>query len=175
MRECKRCGVSEENAPIHEHHINGNHYDDRLENKMLLCSNCHMMLHWKRWTLSDVGMEDVEIVSLRYGFNKKIPQKAILQKEIDEIKIEKEGLLIGIEYYTKKMKLDREINDIKIKEFYKVIMELRFPYEVRERFIKIEKELSLYKFTEQQELNSLYFDYLHSCRFLDEIKELEEP
>lgn len=38
------CGISEwhgENITLELHHINGNHYDNRLENLILLCPNCH--------------------------------------------------------------------------------------------------------------------------------------
>lgn len=27
--------------PLELHHINGNHYDNRLENLQILCPNCH--------------------------------------------------------------------------------------------------------------------------------------
>ena len=38
------CGITEWNgkpAPLELHHINGNHYDNRLENLQILCCNCH--------------------------------------------------------------------------------------------------------------------------------------
>lgn len=43
-QKCEICGKSEwEGVPIHLelHHINGNHYDNRLENLQILCPNCH--------------------------------------------------------------------------------------------------------------------------------------
>jgi 5-methylcytosine-specific restriction endonuclease McrA len=46
--KCERCGNSEwmgEPIPLELHHINGNHYDNRLENLQILCSNCHMQVH----------------------------------------------------------------------------------------------------------------------------------
>jgi hypothetical protein len=66
MKECKRCRITSNDAPIHEHHIDGNHTNDSPENKICLCANCHMTLHWKRWKLSDIGMLDVEIKTHRY-------------------------------------------------------------------------------------------------------------
>lgn len=60
MSPCLKCGIDEFKAPIHEHHLNRDHYDNRPENKILLCANCHMMLHWNRWKLSDVGLPEVE-------------------------------------------------------------------------------------------------------------------
>ena len=59
---CARCKIEDGPfASIHEHHKNGIHEDNRPENKMDLCANCHATLHWKRWKLSDIGMEDVVI------------------------------------------------------------------------------------------------------------------
>ena len=31
--------------PLELHHINMNHYDNRLENLQILCSNCHSLVH----------------------------------------------------------------------------------------------------------------------------------
>jgi hypothetical protein len=45
---CERCGNKMwmgEKIPLELHHINGNHYDNRLENLQILCSNCHMQVH----------------------------------------------------------------------------------------------------------------------------------
>lgn len=42
--KCECCGISEwMNKPItlQVHHINGDHFDNRLENLQLLCPNCH--------------------------------------------------------------------------------------------------------------------------------------
>lgn len=46
--KCERCKNTEwmgEKIPLELHHINGNHYDNRLENLQILCSNCHMQVH----------------------------------------------------------------------------------------------------------------------------------
>lgn len=43
-QKCECCGISEwQNKPItlQLHHINGNHYDNRLSNLKVLCLNCH--------------------------------------------------------------------------------------------------------------------------------------
>lgn len=42
--ENPECGLSEwygKPIPLEVHHINGNHYDNRIENLQLLCRNCH--------------------------------------------------------------------------------------------------------------------------------------
>lgn len=45
---CECCGLSEwmgKKIPLELHHLNGNHYDNRLENLQILCPNCHMIAH----------------------------------------------------------------------------------------------------------------------------------
>ena len=38
--KCELCGYTEN---LELHHINGNHYDNRLENLQILCPNCHAL------------------------------------------------------------------------------------------------------------------------------------
>ena len=43
---CNNCGLSEwmgQKIPLEIHHINGNNTDNRLENLVLLCPNCHAL------------------------------------------------------------------------------------------------------------------------------------
>ena len=43
---CEVCGNTEwmgEPIPLDLHHINGNHFDNRLENLIILCPNCHRL------------------------------------------------------------------------------------------------------------------------------------
>lgn len=43
-KECESCGISEwmgEDMPLELDHINSNRVDNRLENLMILCPNCH--------------------------------------------------------------------------------------------------------------------------------------
>lgn len=44
--KCERCGRTEwegEKIPLELHHINGDHWDNRLENLQILCPNCHAL------------------------------------------------------------------------------------------------------------------------------------
>lgn len=44
--KCEICGNSEwmgEKIPLDLHHINGDHFDNRLENLIILCPNCHRL------------------------------------------------------------------------------------------------------------------------------------
>lgn len=39
--ECELCHISGEEISLELHHINGDHYDNRIENLQILCPNCH--------------------------------------------------------------------------------------------------------------------------------------
>lgn len=39
--ECELCHMSGEEISLELHHINGDHYDNRIENLQILCPNCH--------------------------------------------------------------------------------------------------------------------------------------
>ena len=39
------------------HHINGNHYDNRLENKIQITKREHALLHWKQGDLPQLGLK----------------------------------------------------------------------------------------------------------------------
>jgi len=46
--KCECCGLSEwmgRKIPLELHHKNMNHYDNRIENLQILCSNCHSLAH----------------------------------------------------------------------------------------------------------------------------------
>jgi len=38
---CNQCGANAEEAPMEYHHIDGNRFNNRLSNSMVLCRNCH--------------------------------------------------------------------------------------------------------------------------------------
>lgn len=39
--KCEICGLSGEEITLELHHINGDHFDNRIENLQILCPNCH--------------------------------------------------------------------------------------------------------------------------------------
>lgn len=46
--KCEKCGITEwlgGEAPLELHHIDGNHHNNKLENLIILCSNCHRQIH----------------------------------------------------------------------------------------------------------------------------------
>lgn len=46
--KCERCGLSEwmgMKIPLELHHKDNNHHNNKLDNLMIVCSNCHMQLH----------------------------------------------------------------------------------------------------------------------------------
>jgi hypothetical protein len=62
MKFCTRCKIEDGPfATIHNHHINGVHNDNRPENKLPLCANCHETLHLERWDLSDISLPSVKL------------------------------------------------------------------------------------------------------------------
>ena len=45
-RKCESCGLTEwkgEEIPLELHHIDGNHFNNDLDNLQLLCPNCHSL------------------------------------------------------------------------------------------------------------------------------------
>ena len=46
--KCEICGNlywQGQELPLELHHVNGNHYDNNLNNLQILCSNCHSLMH----------------------------------------------------------------------------------------------------------------------------------
>lgn len=46
--KCERCGITEwmgSDVPLELHHLDENHYNNNLDNLVILCSNCHAQLH----------------------------------------------------------------------------------------------------------------------------------
>lgn len=76
--KCEKCGITNWNGDeivLELHHINGNHFDNRLENLQILCPNCHSQTpthrgkDGKKYTNTiKTYFEDTEI-----GYKKKCP------------------------------------------------------------------------------------------------------
>ena len=46
--KCERCGITEwmgDAVPLELHHLDENHFNNKLENLIILCSNCHAQVH----------------------------------------------------------------------------------------------------------------------------------
>lgn len=46
--KCERCGITEwcgDTVPLELHHLDGDHFNNKLENLIILCSNCHAQIH----------------------------------------------------------------------------------------------------------------------------------
>lgn len=41
VNKCEICGLDGKELTLELHHINGNHFDNRIENLQILCPNCH--------------------------------------------------------------------------------------------------------------------------------------
>ena len=65
--KCECCGLTEwmgKKIPLELHHKNMNHYDNRIENIQILCSNCHSLAHeysnTKGKEVSSVNFKSIE-------------------------------------------------------------------------------------------------------------------
>jgi len=123
VKKCARCNLEDGPfATIHQHHKNGNHKDDRPENKIFLCANCHMTLHWNRWKLSDIGLIDIEIIHKRISLVDRIYKLPVLEKislieKITDLELENEGL--------KNQIASNKINsDLRIDHLNKIIIQM---------------------------------------------------
>lgn len=84
--KCEKCGNTHwmgSKIPLELHHINGNHYDNRIENLQILCSNCHGIEH----NYSNVSIKN-DKVNTEF-FNKILSEDDIIENKKTFIKKEK--------------------------------------------------------------------------------------
>lgn len=79
--KCERCKRSEwEGAkiPLELHHINGDHWDNRLENLQILCPNCHALTdnYSGKKNKTESTKKDPEKIVLTYGIYKEDKNKS---------------------------------------------------------------------------------------------------
>lgn len=167
MRHCLKCGIDDIKGVIHEHHKNGNHDDNSPDNKMDLCANCHMTLHWKRWKLSDIGLEDVEII--RRKGNDVYEFHSVLNDEITQKIVFK--LIFGLLYFHGVCKFERRKYAYVTNEIVnKIILDGSYPYEIQSKCIDFIKSAESYDMEQQQQLNLQYLEFTRDLNIPDEMK-----
>lgn len=181
MRVCTRCKLEDGKfVTVHEHHKNGDHEDNRPENKMDLCANCHMTLHWKRWKLSDIGLEDVEIISKRTHFyNRELSRRSQLDRtplrdfecELMEANQNISALIKGISYFVKQEKFNKEKYQFIFKEVLGLIDEQDWNHNILYKMVReiYDNNIHLYKFPVRQSLNLEYQDFERATKDIHEI------
>jgi 5-methylcytosine-specific restriction endonuclease McrA len=71
--QCESCGLDkwlENPIPLELHHIDGNRYNNSLENLSLLCPNCHALTeNYRAKNISNLSasMETLRVESLKFG------------------------------------------------------------------------------------------------------------
>lgn len=86
--KCENCGNTEwmgEKIPLELHHKNFNHYDNRLENLQILCSNCHSLAHNYCNTMNKDKME-INYELLKKSLSDNNSTSIIVSKKDKEIK-----------------------------------------------------------------------------------------
>lgn len=92
-RKCEKCEITEWDgfpAPLELDHQNNNHFDNRLENLKILCSNCHSIRHYKdRLTKKETNKQQKLLKQKEYRprINKRKvvrPDKNMLQYLLNE-------------------------------------------------------------------------------------------
>lgn len=54
--KCVRCGYFEFVEGLQTHHMDHNHYNNKPNNRVILCANCHCALHRGRWELEEIDL-----------------------------------------------------------------------------------------------------------------------
>lgn len=83
--KCQQCGITQWNGKSIQcqlHHINGNRYDHRLQNLIILCPNCHSQTNNFRYKRGKVNKEIKNKKQSQY----QIKRKAKIQQRIEIVK-----------------------------------------------------------------------------------------
>jgi transposase len=78
--KCERCGITEwmgGDVPLELHHLDENHFNNNLDNLVILCSNCHAQIHGYNKTTSAEAKNHKEKI-------KKAPKKKGENKETEK-------------------------------------------------------------------------------------------
>lgn len=89
--------------PLELHHINGNHYDNRLENLLILCPNCHAL------TDSHTNIEEIRKLINSQQINGKEKQDELIKIYNKKLK-EKEENKLKQRQVKKKIKKVKQVN-----------------------------------------------------------------
>jgi len=119
IEKCANCGYDKEQTILHIHHIDGDNTNNNANNLIVLCANCHLVLHRSENTVTLYNIEipkphkklvgskllDASINYPRWKFVKRLPKdKKLTQKEIEITKCYHCGFdveqMLDI-YYTK--------------------------------------------------------------------------
>lgn len=113
--ENPKCGITEwhgEDIVLQLHHINGNHYDNRLENLVLLCPNCHSQTTNFCGKHLNEELSKIAISESKMAIENLLEQEAKRKAEILENR-KKNG------NYTKEERLERQKQKEKNKKYCK--------------------------------------------------------
>ena len=73
---CDFCGYNKHKGSLQEHHIDGNHFNNKKSNKQILCANCHIELHHKnkvlrhRYSKSTYFKHKKKTIIIKWCYNK---------------------------------------------------------------------------------------------------------
>jgi Zn finger protein HypA/HybF involved in hydrogenase expression len=149
--KCEICGISEWNNEyinLELHHINGNHYDNRIENLQILCPNCHSQTNNFR---NRNNKKNIILETLKSNKNSKIKNICeICGKEFEDYK---NRSYCSRECYNKSLKLNKKTN-LYTKETLKHMVSKY------KNITEIAKELNVSRTTVKKLLidNDLYFE-----------------
>lgn len=89
-RCCESCGNTEWLGfpiPLELHHINGNHFDNRLENLKMMCPTCHSLYHkYMNNDMIQYNTEHIGISELEKELNKEVKEIKNIKPKVEKPK-----------------------------------------------------------------------------------------